>query len=59
MHLREKTEDRSHFGPELDQEGCPDCPPSGIEGKQLDEKQLDKQLPPPDLPFGKETTKAH
>ncbi len=59
MHLREKTEDHSHFGPELDQEGCPDCPPSGIEGKQLEQKQLDKQLPPPDLPFGKETTKAH
>jgi general secretion pathway protein D len=52
--LREKNEDKTHFGPELDQEGCPDCPPRGIE-----EKQLDKQLPPPDLPFGKETTKAH
>ena len=52
--LREKEEDRTHFGPEIDQGGCPDCPPRGIE-----EKQLDKQLPPPDLPFGKETTKAH
>ena len=59
MRLREKTEDHTHFGPEIDQGYCPDCPPSGIEGKQLDEKQLDKQLPPPDLPFGKETTKAH
>ncbi|HST30773.1 MAG TPA: secretin N-terminal domain-containing protein, partial [Chthoniobacterales bacterium] len=54
LRLREKNEDKTHFGPELDQEGCPDCPPSSIE-----EKQLDKQLPPPDLPFGKETTKAH
>jgi type II secretory pathway component GspD/PulD (secretin) len=54
LRFREKTEDHTHFGHEIDQEGCPDCPPSGIE-----EKQLDKQLPPPDLPFGKETTKAH
>jgi type II secretory pathway component GspD/PulD (secretin) len=54
MRLREKTEDHTHFGPEIDQEGCPDCPPSGIQ-----EKQIDKQLPPPDLPFGNETTKAH
>jgi general secretion pathway protein D len=58
LRLREKTEDHTHFGHEIDQEGCPDCPPSGIEGKQLD-KQLDKQLPPPDLPFGNETTKGH
>ncbi len=54
MRLREKAEDHTHFGPEIDQQGCPDCPPSGIQ-----EKQLDKQLPPPDLPFGRETTKAH
>jgi type II secretion system protein D len=52
--LRERNEDKTHFGPELDQEGCPDCPPRASEGKQLD-----KQLPPPDLPFGKETTKMH
>ena len=38
--LRQKTEDRSHFGPELDQDDCPDCPPVN-DGKQL---------PPPDLP---------
>ena len=57
--LREKEEDRTHFGPEIDQGGCPDCPPRGIEEKQIDEKQLDKPLPPPDLPFGKETTKTH
>jgi general secretion pathway protein D len=57
--LREKSEDHTHFGPEIDQGYCPDCPPRGIEEKQIDEKQLDKPLPPPDLPFGKETTKTH
>lgn len=40
--LRQKTEDRSHFGPELEQEDCPDCPKPG-DGKQFD-------LPSPDLP---------
>ena len=40
--LRQKTEDKTHFGPELDQDDCPDCPrPTG-----------DKQLPPPDLARG-------
>ena len=38
--MRQKTEDRTHFGPELEQDDCPDCPPKG-DGKQL---------PPPDLP---------
>jgi general secretion pathway protein D len=47
--LREKVEDHSHFGPELDQGYCPDCPPKAIEGKQL---------PPPDLPFGKAPIKS-
>lgn len=54
MRFREKAEDHTHFGPEIDQGYCPDCPP-----REMPEKQLDKQLPPPDLPFGKETTKAH
>jgi type II secretion system protein D len=54
MRFREKAEDHTHFGPEIDQGYCPDCPP-----QEMEEKQLDKQLPPPDLPFGKETTKAH
>jgi type II secretory pathway component GspD/PulD (secretin) len=54
MRFREKAEDHTHFGPEIDQGYCPDCPP-----ERMEEKQLDKQLPPPDLPFGKETTKAH
>ncbi len=37
---RAKLENKTHFGPELDQDDCPDCPPV-IDGKQL---------PPPDLP---------
>ncbi len=39
-HLRQKLEDRTHFGPELEQDDCPDCPPIN-DGKQL---------PAPDLP---------
>jgi len=54
LRFREKAEDQTHFGPEIDQGYCPDCPTSGIE-----EKQLDKQLPPPDLPFGREPIKDH
>jgi type II secretory pathway component GspD/PulD (secretin) len=41
--LREKVEGKTHFGPELEQDDCPDCPPL-IDGKQL---------PPPDLPAAK------
>ncbi len=44
--LRQKSEDRTHFGPELDQDDCPDCPKTG------NEKQL--PLPPPDLPAAKD-----
>lgn len=40
--LRQKNEDNTHFGPELDQQDCPDCPKPG-EDKQI-------QLPGPDLP---------
>jgi general secretion pathway protein D len=41
--LRQRNEDRTHFGPDLDQDDCPDCP-----------AQFDgKQLPPPDLPITK------
>jgi type II secretion system protein D len=40
--LRQKSEDRTHMGPELNQDDCPDCPKPG-DGKQLD-------LPAPDLP---------
>jgi type II secretory pathway component GspD/PulD (secretin) len=40
--LRQKNEDKSHFGPELEQDDCPDCPKPG-EDKQI-------QLPAPDMP---------
>ena len=39
--LRKKTNERMHFGPEIDQDDCPDCPPRATEGKDLS---------PPDLP---------
>jgi general secretion pathway protein D len=42
--LRQKNEDHSHFGPELEQDDCPDCPKRG-DGKQL---------PPPDVPSAKD-----
>ena len=44
--LRQKQEDRTHFGPELEQDDCPECPKQG-EGKQL-------TLPPPDIPAAKD-----
>jgi len=45
--LRQKWENtHTHFGPELDQAGCPDCPKVET-GKQLN-------LPPPDLPESKD-----
>jgi general secretion pathway protein D len=44
--LRQKSEDRMHFGPELDQDDCPDCPKLET-GKQL-------TLPPPDIPTAKD-----
>jgi general secretion pathway protein D len=45
--LRQKSEERTHFGPELDQSDCPDCPKTS-DGKQL---------PPPDLPSVKDVVK--
>jgi type II secretory pathway component GspD/PulD (secretin) len=42
--LRQKSEDRTHFGPELDQDDCPDCPPR----LPAEDKQI--VLPNPDLP---------
>jgi general secretion pathway protein D len=42
--LRQKSEGRTHFGPELEQDDCPDCPKPG-DGKQL---------PPPDVPSAKD-----
>jgi general secretion pathway protein D len=40
--LRQKAGDKTHIGPEVDHDDCPDCPKPG-DGKQL-------ELPPPDLP---------
>src|SRR5438552_1644623 len=44
--LRQRWEDTTHFGPELDQNECPDC--TKVEGG----KQL--PLPPPDIPAAKD-----
>jgi general secretion pathway protein D len=44
--LRQKWEDTTHFGPDLDQGECQDCP-KVQSGKQLD-------LPPPDIPAAKD-----
>ncbi len=41
QRLRQKTSDKTHFGPELEEDDCPDCPPRAGE---------DKQLSAPDLP---------
>jgi general secretion pathway protein D len=43
--LRQKHEDRTHFGPELEQDDCPECP-RPREGKLT--------LPPPDIPAAKD-----
>ena len=37
--LRQKTEERTHFGPELEQDDCPDCP-APIEGKEAPQAKL-------------------
>jgi general secretion pathway protein D len=44
--LRQKWENTTHFGPELDQAECPDCP-KVEEGKQIN-------LPAPDIPPSKD-----
>jgi general secretion pathway protein D len=49
--LRRKAEENTHFGPEIDQGDCPDCPPQTNEGKDAG------QLPPPDLPGVKNVIK--
>ncbi|MEP6603552.1 MAG: secretin N-terminal domain-containing protein [Spartobacteria bacterium] len=43
--LRVKNENKSHFGAEIDETDCPDCPPRIGD---------DKQLPAPDLPAPKD-----
>ncbi|MGZ5003820.1 MAG: type II secretion system protein GspD, partial [Chthoniobacterales bacterium] len=42
QRLRQRNTEKTHFGPEIDQDDCPDCPPR-VNGN-------DKQLPSPDLP---------
>ncbi len=46
QRLRRKQEDKTHFGPELNQDDCPDCPP-GTDNKDLTPPDL------PDLPESK------
>jgi type II secretory pathway component GspD/PulD (secretin) len=56
--LRMKNEDRTHFGPEVDQSACADCPPRAEEEKQLPVPvENEKQLPPPDLPVERTITR--
>ncbi len=43
--LRQKHEGHTHFGPDIDQGDCPDCPAATEDGKQL---------PAPDLPAAKD-----
>jgi general secretion pathway protein D len=40
QRLRQKASDKTHFGPEINEDDCPDCPPRAIEGKQLPEPDL-------------------
>jgi len=40
--LRQKNSDKTHFGPEMEQDDCPDCP------KPIEDKEI--VLPGPDLP---------
>ncbi len=51
--FRQKTEDKTHFGPEIDEDNCPDCPPAS-DGKQKISAKNGKevQLPAPDFPQG-------
>jgi len=50
--VREKFESKTHFGPEIDQGECPDCPLPAGEGKEIE------QLPPPDLPTVRDVLKS-
>jgi len=52
--LRMKNENRTHFGPGIDQGACPDCPPPVGEEKQLPARaEEEKQVLPIDLPPNK------
>jgi len=43
--LRMKTEDKTHFGPEIDQSDCPDCPPPAEDGKQVQPLEVPALFP--------------
>jgi general secretion pathway protein D len=47
--LRQKAEDKTHFGPEIDQEDCVDCPPRVGEDKQLAVPEVRAVVTPKDL----------
>jgi len=48
FRLRQKHEEHTHFGPEIDQTDCPDCPAPTDEDKQNSGDA--KQMAAPDLP---------
>jgi general secretion pathway protein D len=52
-HIRQKVEDKTHFGPDIDDDNCTDCPPT-VDGKQRasSASAKDVQLPAPDFPQG-------
>jgi hypothetical protein len=52
LQLRQKTEEKTHFGPELDETDCPDCPQTGDNKQARTTTTVDKQLPAPDFPQG-------
>lgn len=51
--LRQKSEDKTHFGPEIDQDDCPDCPPRVGQDKQVTAPS-EKQLTVPNIPIVKD-----
>ena len=47
--LRRKSEDKTHFGPEIDQNDCVDCPPRVGEDKQLTVPEVPAVVAPKDM----------
>ncbi len=50
FRLRQKQEEHTHFGPEIDETDCPDCPVQGEGGESKQISAGGKELPAPDLP---------
>jgi general secretion pathway protein D len=48
FRLRQKNEEHTHFGPEIDQTDCPDCPTQTGEDKQVSGE--DKRMVEPGMP---------